>query len=152
MTKAEKWWQNNPDTQRQGIGVVLHWKPTGWAVHRTLEGSPAAKAGIQKGDHIHSINGHELGATDDIKEVFLVATKSSVNLDNGLWTHKIQRNGNKQIHLIKPAILRALIEEEERVSEESSTEYCFSCYECYQETDGWYECGPGGCSGRCYLA
>lgn len=54
-TKKE-WWKTDPYARGPGIGIVIHQKGGTWVVARVLRGSPAARAGIRKGDRIKSIN------------------------------------------------------------------------------------------------
>lgn len=55
-TKKE-WWKADPYARGPGIGIVIHQKGgNSWVVARVLRGSPAARAGIRKGDRIKSIN------------------------------------------------------------------------------------------------
>ncbi len=55
-TKKE-WWKTDPHARGSGIGIVIHQKGgNSWVVARVLRGSPAARAGIRKGDRIKSIN------------------------------------------------------------------------------------------------
>lgn len=59
-TKKE-WWKTDPYARGSGIGIVIHQKAgNSWVVARVLRGSPAAKAGIRKGDRIKSINKYSL--------------------------------------------------------------------------------------------
>lgn len=151
MTKEEKWWLSSPDSLREGIGVVLHWKPTGWTVHRAIDGSPAARAGIQQGDVVYSINGYELGTKDDIREAFTVSARASAAKGSDCqWTYVLVRNGKQQSEEIKPSVLRSLIEHESTTGN-AMHDYCYSCYECYMETSGWANCGHSGCSVRCVV-
>ncbi|MBX9569379.1 MAG: PDZ domain-containing protein [Candidatus Obscuribacterales bacterium] len=143
MPKIEKWWHKDPDSHRLGIGVILHWKPTGWVVDRTLLGSPAEKAGIKPGDVIVSLNEFGLGAREDIRES---------------WMHKespfrisLMRGGSEQAaQSIEAKTLRELFDEEEKLG--GSLVGCYTCYDCYDTSNGYRQCGEGGCSGECASA
>jgi len=142
------WWLHSQDTLRQGIGVVLHWKPTGWVVNRVITDSPAASAGIKAGDLIHSINGYELGSKEDLREI---DRESAIKTASGAlekWQLTLKRDNTGHEMESVTETIRSLIERE---SSETMHDYCYSCYECYMETNGWSDCGKDGCSGRCIV-
>lgn len=57
MRAKKRWWKTDPYARGPGIGIIIHEKGRNvWVVVRVLRGSPAARAGIHKGDRIKSIN------------------------------------------------------------------------------------------------
>src|SRR5262245_29241822 len=58
----ETWWAYDRHTEKPAIGVVLHNIDGHWTVARTLLGSPAERAGIQKGDVFLAIAGNSLAS------------------------------------------------------------------------------------------
>lgn len=146
--KQANWWLHSTDTLRQGIGVVLHWKPTGWVVNRVIANSPAADAGVEAGDQVLSINGYELGAKEDLREI---ERESAIKTAEGApqkWQLRLVRSNTGQEIESATDTLRNLIEKE---SSETLHDYCYSCYECYMETNGWANCGKSGCSNKCIV-
>jgi hypothetical protein len=142
MPKMEKWWHKDPDCHRLGIGVILHWKPMGWVVDRTLAGSPAENAGIRQGDIIITMNEFELAGRSDIRESWLHKDSPfSINL---------MRGSGEIVQSIEAKTLRELFDEEERLG--GTLVGCYTCYDCYDTSNGYRQCGESGCSGECASA
>jgi hypothetical protein len=133
------------DENRLAMGCVIRWKPYGWIVTRTLEGSPAAAVGVTSGDSIKSVNGVDLLQEEEInillRRLFAGEPTSKINLQRGSEILEVQ---------LEPVPLAQLIEIDWAARGEMS--YCFTCRMCFSTTDGWYECGSGGCSDRCSIA
>ncbi len=149
MPEIKEWWRHDPDTLRKGIGVVLSWKPTGWAVRRVIAESPAEASGIQPGDVLSSVNGYELAAKDDISEAFRVSLETDLE---GADRHEYVFNsgGKAKKETFKAKSLRELIEAE-YVKTGLMHDQCSTCYECWPTSNGWDKCGKTGCSGRCIV-
>jgi membrane-associated protease RseP (regulator of RpoE activity) len=73
--------QVEPAHPKLGIGLWYELKSGGVAVTRVLEESPAARAGLRKGDEIVSIQGEEVRKMDDDRAQSLINANASVGVE-----------------------------------------------------------------------
>jgi C-terminal processing protease CtpA/Prc len=132
------WWRNDPETERQGFGIVFHAKGDNWVVHRTMRGSPADLAGVRSGDIIHTIKAQP--ASKSLRRTKLTATIDL--LESGI-DHEIGflRGQEQFFATMRPRILRELIEAEmAQAATGENFSYCYSCPNCYSRTSGSAQC------------
>lgn len=129
------WWRDDPDTERQGFGVVLHAKGDDWVVARTLRGSPAEAFNVKPGDVIHNIGGRDIGKACRRTTLTAVIELLKSNVD-----HDVAFFRNKELFVVKmrPRMLRELIEHEMTLGDTAT--YCYSCPNCYFRTAGAAQC------------
>ncbi len=134
---SQFWWRNDPDTERQGFGVVLHAKSGGWVVDRTLHGSPADLANVRRGDLVQAISGQPIG--ESLARTKLTAVIELLDSDTD---HDVafRRGGDLVVVKMRPRVLRQLIEDEMTQGNADAT-YCYSCPNCYFRTAGAAQCG-----------
>ena len=60
---ANEWWRYDPETYRQGFGIIFHRAEGAWIVYETLLRSPAQLSGVKSGDILHSIAGQQFPTT-----------------------------------------------------------------------------------------
>jgi hypothetical protein len=145
MAQRADWWNDDPTTLRNGIGVILHMTEAHWRIHKTMKGSPAAQSGFAQGDRVVSIDGYQL-LNGDIAEAFMVARQQPRNDGNEEW--KIVRGDQEITKLVKSVALRDLISGHLQGGG-ISADFCYSCYGCMTVATGWVNCGAGGCDTQC---
>lgn len=135
------WWQDEPEADRQALGIIFHRLGDHWTVHRTLLGSPAEVAGVQSGDIVQELSGRPIEAS------LRGATLSAMIelLDSGA-DHEVLflRGQARVIKAMRPRVLRDLLElDADRGG--ATLGYCYSCPNCYPRTSGVSRCSecPG---------
>ncbi len=130
------WWRDDPDTERQGFGVVLHAKGDNWVVDRTLQGSPAELANVRRGDIVHAISGQQIGKSFRRTKLTAIIDILERSTDHDV---AFRRGNDLVVVKMRPQVLRELIEHEMTLSNTTAT-YCYSCPNCYFRTAGAAQC------------
>lgn len=141
-TTSGPWWEDEPDVDRQAFGIVFHLRGEKWVVDRTLTGSPAESAGVQKGDVIHEVGGRSIGSL--LRPISLTATIELLQSD---IDHNIGflRGEEQVVKVMRPRVLRELlVEDAKRGGINKST--CYRCRGCRSAISGVSNC-PGDCPG-----
>ncbi|MBX2988411.1 MAG: PDZ domain-containing protein [Bdellovibrionaceae bacterium] len=73
------------------LGIVLSRTSRGYYLRKVMEGSPAEKAGLKRGDWILSVNGHELGSLPPQR------LSEILKAENGEVTSLVARRGQERM-------------------------------------------------------
>jgi predicted metalloprotease with PDZ domain len=138
---ANEWWRIDPETLRQGFGIVYHRLGDNWVVHQTLVNSPAHSAGVMSGDVLYSI----AGVPFDTKSRPTILN-STIDLLRAGVEHEIafSRTGQLMTFKMLPKILRDLFEAHADNSDLLVS--CYSCPSCFSRPSGVASC-PSDCPG-----
>lgn len=151
--------------RRAGIGAVVNYSPAdrGWVVTSVWPGSPAAQAGIQKGDILESFDGLELPKSDAVgafaakKECEIKPSEKAPEISqfDDLLSHlrdgeilqvKIRNSQSVRTEWIRAvALTRAIADAEHAQSGWSPLDAsCWGCGKgwCWAVTDGYTYCDP----------
>lgn len=131
----EEWWKTDPYARGPGIGIVIHEKGRNtWVVARVLRGSPAATAGIRKGDRIKSINKHSYKSGNLVSLITAVRRNKSRK-----HTVEVMRPGRKTaIFSVGSAPMTRMIAINWSTSPTGG--FCYGCNVCWNSTVGNATC------------
>jgi hypothetical protein len=139
---ADPWWEEDPETERQGFGIIFHKKGSDWVVHRTLFGSPAEAAEIKPGDVIFAVGERAIQPSARATKL----TAAIELLDSNAEHHVAFFRGQQRlVKVMRPQILRELFATD-AARGGSRLATCYSCPSCYPRASGVASC-PGDCPG-----